>query len=90
MPAAASAELQERGRRVEQRGDPVPGQQLTAGHVPLAGPLRAAPGRVAEPLAQAGGERGVRRGVAPELRAVRVGQAGQLGRIHPHLPVNER
>ena len=57
-------ELQERAAGVEQRVDPVAGQQLAARHVPLAGPLAATFRHPAELLGQVGGQVGVRRGVA--------------------------
>jgi hypothetical protein len=57
-------ELEERAARVEEGVDPLPGQQLAAGDVPLTGPLTAAEGDALQLGGQVGGQLGVRGGVA--------------------------
>ena len=60
-------QLEERAAGVEQRVDPLAGQQLAAVDVPLPGPLAPAERRLSQLLGEIGGERGVRRGVTVGL-----------------------
>ena len=57
-------ELKERTARIQQRVDPLAGQQLATGHVPFPRALATAEGHPAELIGQVGGELEVRRRIA--------------------------
>ena len=82
-------ELEERAARVEQRVDPLAGQQLAAVDVPRAGALTAALGDLAELLGEIGDERGMRRGVAGGRVGIDRQRPGRAP-VHPRAEVNGR
>ena len=79
-PRCERRELQERGVRIEEAGDPLADEQLAPGLVALPGPRRAPFLGPAQALAEIVHQRLVVRGVGPEGLALRPGVGGDLGR----------
>ena len=78
-------ELEERAARVEQRVDPLAGQQLAAVDVPLRGRAHRRPGRPGGScVGEVGDQRGMRRGVAGGRVGVDRRRPGEHRCIHGH------